>query len=434
MDYNRQIEEIVKYIKNGEVREEEFKFGTEIEHFIIYKDSLKTVSYYGEDGVESTFKDLIEDKGWLGEAEGDYILTVEKNGVIITLEPGSQFEFNSTPKSSIKELEDDYFMFLEDVIPILEKKNQSLVNIGYHPKTKIDEITILPKQRYDYMFNYFKTKGSHAHNMMKGTAALQVALDYSSEEDYIKKFKLVNALAPVIYAMLDNGYYFEGEAYKRRNLRAYIWENTDKDRSGVVESTFDRDYGYRKYAEYILNHPPIFIDDGEGIYYTGDKLVKEIFDPENYKKEALEHILTMVFPDVRTKNYIEIRMMDSVPYPLSFAVIGFWKGILYKKENLDKVYKMIEDISYKDIMESKEDIYVNGLRGKLKGREVLDLGKELVEIAKDGLNQEEKKYIKPLEELINKGKSPYDITREEADKGLYKSIEWAITDSLPKRV
>lgn len=434
MEYEKQVDEIIKYIKDGEKKEADFMVGTEIEHFIIYKDSLKTVSYYGEDGVESTFKDLIAQKGWKGEPEGDYILTVEKEGVIITLEPGSQFEFNSTPKDSIDELADDYFLFLEDVLPILEAKGQTLVNIGYHPRTKIDEITILPKQRYDFMFNYFKEKGDRAHNMMKGTAALQMAIDFSSEEDYIKKYKVINGLSPVLYAMLDNGYYFEGDVYGRHNLRAYIWENTDKDRSGVVPSTFDKDFGYRKYAEYILDNPPIFIDDGEELYYTGDKNVKDIFDPEDYKVEALEHAMTMFFPDVRTKHYIEIRMMDSVPYPLSFAVIAFWKGILYNQENLDKVYKMIEDIDYDDIMDSKEDIYENGLKGKLKGKTTLDWGRELIEISKKGLSEKDLRYIDSLEELINNGKSPYDLTKERADQGLYESIKWAITDKLPERI
>lgn len=433
MDYERQVEEIVNYIKNGEKKIEDFRIGTEIEHFLVYKDSLKTVSYYGEGGVSETLKDLVEEKGWLGQEEDGYILTVEKNGVVITLEPGSQFEFNSSPKASIDELADDYFLFLEDVLPILERKGQALLNIGYHPRTKIDEINILPKKRYDYMFNYFKERGSHAHNMMKGTAALQMAIDYSSEEDYIQKFRLINALSPVIYAMLDNGYYFEGGVYDRHNLRAYIWENTDKARSGVVPTTFDKDYGYRKYAEYILDNPPIFMDDGEDLYYTGDKKVRDIFDPEDYRIEELEHALTMFFPDVRTKHYIEIRMMDSVPYPLSFAVIAFWKGILYNEDNLARVYRMIEDIDYEDIMESKEDIYVRGLDGNLKGQPVKYLARELVEIARSGLDGMDITYLEPLEELVISGRSPYDLTRERADQGLYESIEWALTESLPDR-
>ena len=36
MDYNRQVEEIVKYIKDGEKKEEDFKIGIEFEHFVIY--------------------------------------------------------------------------------------------------------------------------------------------------------------------------------------------------------------------------------------------------------------------------------------------------------------------------------------------------------------------------------------------------------------
>ena len=137
------------------------------------------------------------------------------------------------------------------------------MTVGYHPVTKIEEIKIIPKKRYDYMFEYFKTKGSHAHNMMKGTASLQVTIDYGSEEDYIKKFKIANALSPVLYALYDNGYYFEGAIWENHSLRAFIWANCDNDRSGIARGTFDGDFGYRKYAEYILNIPPIFVFDGQ---------------------------------------------------------------------------------------------------------------------------------------------------------------------------
>lgn len=428
MNYERQIEEISKYIKNGEKDKKDFKIGTEIEHFIIDRDTMDTISYYGEKGVESTLKDLIDLKGWIGEEEDGYILSIEKNGVTITLEPGSQFEFNSTPKNSLDGLRDDYFMFLDDVLDILDGKNQDLLNLGYHPKTRIDDITILPKKRYDYMFNYFKKKGSHAHNMMKGTAALQMAIDYSSQEDYIKKFKVVNGLSPVIYAMVDNSYYFEGKSYEGHNLRAYIWENTDKDRSGVVPSSFDLDYSYGKYADYILNHPPILMDDGKRVYPTGDKLVRDIFDPEAYSKEELDHILTMVFPDVRTKNYIEIRMMDSVPYPLNFSIIAFLKGILYNEKNLYKVYGEVQKLTYEDIVKSKESIYKDGLKGRLKDRKILDIARELVEISTEGLSEDERHYIEPLRAMIEEGMCPYDITKNKADEGLYKSIEWAIID------
>lgn len=429
MDYNKQIKEITNYFKASEKKEDDFKIGIEFEHFVIDKDRLKTISYYGKNGVAETLKDL-EQEGWIGIYEEGYILGLNKDNKEITLEPGSQLEFSILPEKNIENIEKEYFQFLNEIIPILEKKNQGLIAIGYHPETKIEDIKILPMNRYDYMFNYFKDKGFHAHNMMKGTASVQLAFDFSSEEDFVKKFQTTNALSSVIYAMFDNGFYFEGERWHKHNLRSHIWENCDNDRSGIVDGTFDSDFGYEKYAEYILNTPPIFINDGEKEYLTGDKLYKEIFNPENYNMEELEHALTMVFPDVRTKKYIEIRMMDSIPYPLNLSIIALWKGIIYNKENLDIVYDYIKDINMGDINKSKADIKQNGLDGKLKDQTVSEWSKKLVKIAKSGLDQDEVKYILPLEEMVNNKLSPAYIIESQDHLGKKEAIKDCILNNI----
>ena len=431
MDYYKQINEIVEYFRSHEKTEEDFKIGIEFEHFVIDKDTLKTVSYYGKEGVEETLKDL-EAQGWEGSYEGDYLLGLSNKDKVITLEPGSQLEFSVKPQKNIRDIEKEYMEFLEEIIPILDRKNQGLIAIGYHPETKINEIKILPKQRYSYMFEYFKDKGIHAHNMMKGTASLQIAIDFKSEEDYIKKFRIANALSPVLYAMFDNGFYFEGERWNKHNLRAYIWENCDKDRSGVVNEAFDDDFGYKKYAEYILNGPPIFIDNGEKMYSTGDKLVKEIFDPENYTIEELEHILTMFFPDVRTKKYIEIRMIDAIPYPLNLAPVALIKGILSDEENLNKIYEYIEDINAVDIEKIKTSIFNKGINGEFKDKSIYEICRMIVEMAKTSLSLDEKKYILPLEKMVNDIKNPYEIIKEREHLGKKEAINWCILNYLAK--
>lgn len=425
MDYNKQIEEIANYFKNNEKQKTEFKIGVEFEHFVIDKESLKTISYYGKDGVEESLKDLVE-KGWEPTYEGEYLLGLKKDNKTITLEPGSQLELSIKATRSIKEIESAYLDFLDEITPILKSKGQGLIATGYHPATKIDEITLLPKQRYDYMFNYFKTRGSHAHNMMKGTSALQVSLDYGSEEDYIQKFRIMNALSPVLFAIFDNSYYFENEVYKKHNLRAHIWENCDSDRSGLVEGALEDDFNYKRYAEYILNRPAIFISKDGKETYTGGKKVKELFDPEDYTIEYLEHLLTMFFPDVRTKRYIEIRMMDSVPYPLNIAVVALLTGLLYNENNLEELYEYVKNITIEDVNKSKSEMKEIGMEAKLKDNKILEIGKYLVELATKGLSEEERKYLLPLEGMLLEGKNPYEITKEKAEKGKKNALGWCL--------
>ena len=429
MDYNRQVEEISSYFKSNEKTIDNFKIGVELEHFVVDKDTLRSISYYGEQGVAETLKDL-ESIGYNAYYEGQYALGLKKGKKTITLEPGSQFELSIDATIDIKELEDEYLDFMKDIIPILEKKNQGLMTTGYHPVTKIDEIKLLPKQRYDYMFNYFKTRGTHAHNMMKGTCALQVSLDFSSEEDYLKKFRVTNALSPVLYALFENAYYFEGEVTERHNTRAFIWENCDTDRSGIVEGALDKDFSYKRYAEYILNRPPIFINQDGKEVYTGDQKVKDVFNPDNYKIEELEHLLTMFFPDVRTKKYVEIRMMDAVPYNLNFSVIALLKGLIYDEDNLDNLYNYTKDLTIEDVNKAKKEMMSKGLETKLNGESLLDIGKYMVKLAKRGLSEDEVHYIDPLEEMLNNGKNPYEITKENSKYGKREALQWCLLNNL----
>lgn len=422
MDYIRQVEEIVDYIRKGEKTEGNLKIGAEFEHFVIDLDTYETVSYYGDRGVNKVLSDL-EANGWEGYYEGEYLLALSKGDKTITLEPGSQLEFSSRAEYSIRELEDSYIDFLKEINQVLDKYNYSLAALGYHPVTKIDQIRLLPKKRYDYMYDYFKTKGTCAHNMMKGTAAFQVTIDYTSEADYKKKYKLINGMSPVLYGIFDNSYYFEGGVWDRHNLRAYIWNNCDDARSGLVPGTMDLDFSYEDYARYILNIEPIFIiKDGQAIN-TGSKQVRDIFDPENYSQEDLDHIMTMVFPDVRTKKYIEVRMMDSVPYPYNMSIIGFLKGILYNKISLDKAYELIKDFTDEDIIRSKESIIQDGLRGTIKGEPILDFSKKLLEISKAGLEASEQGYLYPMEALVNNEVTLQEISKKNSKYGLDQALE-----------
>ncbi|MDR7871118.1 MAG: glutamate-cysteine ligase family protein [Tissierellaceae bacterium] len=425
MDYNKQVQEISNYFKSNEKTVDNFKIGVELEHFVIDKDTLKTISYYGENGVAETLKEL-ESIGYNATYEGQYILGLNKGKKYITLEPGSQFELSIDASINIKELEDEYLDFMNDIIPILEKKNQGLMATGYHPVTKINEIKLLPKKRYDYMFNYFKTRGTHAHNMMKGTAALQVSLDFSSEEDYKRKFRVTNALSPVLYTLFENAYYFENEESDTHNIRAHIWKNCDTDRSGIVEGALDEDFGYSKYAEYILNRPPIFIYEDGNEVYTGNQKVRELFNPDNYKVEDLEHLLTMFFPDVRTKKYVEIRMMDSIPYNLNFSVIALLKGLIYDEGNLETLYNYTKSLTIEDVENAKEEMMDKGLEANLKDESLLNIGKYLVELAKKGLSDDEIHYLNPLEQMLESGKNPYEITKENSKYGKKEALQWCL--------
>ena len=410
-DYESQIQSFYNYFKINEKKKESFKLGVEFEHFILCADTCEAIDYYGDTGVNNTLYELLK-KGWEGKEIDGYLLELKKKDMIITLEPGAQIEVSISPQRKIVNIEKIYLEFLKDIIPILEKKNQKLVTLGYQPITDIGNIPFIPKERYKYMSEYLLNKGKYAHDMMKGTASIQISIDYSSEEDFINKFRLSNLLSPILSMIFDNSPLYKGKLYNKNLLRTNIWNNCDKDRSMVVKNSLDKEFGYRDYAEYILNNPPIIINRDNEYIYTKNKLTRDVFNSNEFNKEEIEHILTMFFPDVRLKGFIEIRMMDSIPYPLNLSSIALIKGIMYSDKNISKLLNLFKDFNNDDVIRIKKDIIENGFDTNILGEKLHNLSKYILDIAYTGLEKSEKEYLDPIYEMINNVENPSKLIKK----------------------
>lgn len=406
MTYEYKVEKIVDFIKSGEKDEKDFKVGFEVEHFVVDKNSLETVRYEGENGIRQSLEEL-KDLGYEGIYEGEYIMGLHKDGASISIEPAAQFEISLDSQNSIDKLFETYKKTMAEIIPIFDKKGQLLVEVGYQVKDKIADIPRIPKDRYKFMYEYFeKYAGPMAHNMMKGSASLQVAIDYSDEDDFRKKYFLANALAPFFYSIFDNAYIFEGEVYENHNIRQSIWENCDKDRTGIYPFSFDNDLSYEKYAKKILATPSIFIKkDGKDIA-TNEKTFEEIFD-DDMSDEMVFHALSIVFPDVRVKKYIEIRMPDNLPFPYNFAAVSLIKNIFYDKEVLDYAYNLLAGFTYQKAQDLKKITVLRGIQAMYEDKKIYEWMLEII-----GQIKEDRRYIDPLRDLLDEQKTPRDIYEE----------------------
>ncbi len=406
MDRIEKINKIVDFIKQGEKNDENFKLGFEIEHFVVDKNTLETQSFYGNDGVGEILKDLVS----LGYEKTDGSgMAFSDGSVDISIEPAGQFELALRAKDSVGKLFEVYKSHMEKLVPIFEKRVLLLVTLGYHPKSKIDEIKIIPKARYDFMYKYFdEFGGEFAHNMMKGTCSMQFAVDYKNEDDFKKKYFLANALSPFLYSIFDNALIFEGEEYIDRNLRQTIWEYTDMDRTGLYDFAFDSDMSYRKYAEKILDTPMIFMPTADGEVYVGRKTLEELMTEENADK-MVNHGLSIVFPDVRVKNYIEIRMPDNVPYPYNMAALALIKGIFFVEETFDKVYEIFSDMTYDKAQKLKSNASRKGIFALYQNVELYQHILDVIDIIRPVLDREENKYLDELESMLDFGIVPRDI-------------------------
>ncbi|MGV8145423.1 MAG: glutamate-cysteine ligase family protein [Alkaliphilus sp.] len=423
MEYEKKISCIVDILKIGEKTKSDFKVGVEFEHIIVKKKTRESASYYGTGGVEQILKDLLE-KGYEGIYEQNYLIGLVKEGNVVSLEPGAQLEFSTLPCKEIREIEDLYLRFANDIVPVIEKVESEMLAIGFIPKTDIDKVEFIPKKRYEYMSDYFKTKGKYAHYMMKGTASLQVSIDYANEQDFIKKFKVANFLSPVLALITDNAPIFEGEIFNGNSVRTIIWDNMDDARCGNVAGVMSKTFGYREYAKYILGTEPVLIEkDGQSIS-TRDEKVELIMNNYSFSQSEIEHIMTMVFPDVRAKRYIEIRVGDSLPYPLNLAYVALIKGIFYNGKTLDYLFALADEVGEHDLAKWKENMIADGFRGHAMGNTNMEFIAEIFALSKKGLSKNEKEYLKPLEVLMLKQKNASIVSKELIEQKGLEALEY----------
>lgn len=431
MNYQEKKDKIVAYIKSGESQKENFKMGLEMEHFVIDKDKLFSYDYFGQKGVGDTLRKLNHMGFEVTNEEEGYILGLRKDDIAVNLEPAGQFELAIDAKKNIKDLDKSYKKIMKEIIPIFEEKNQYLETLGYHPKSKIMDLKIIPKDRYRYMQKYFKEFAEkYALNMMRGTASVQSAIDYYNEEDFKKKFFVANALSAFMYSLYDNAYIFEGEVYEKRNLRQEVWEYCDKNRTGVYDFAFDEDMGYEKYAEKILNTDIIFVNENGKDIYKADTKFEKIMD-EDFSDEMIFHALSIVFPDVRAKKYLEIRMPDAVPYPYNISFPALLKGLFYNEENLNKLREDFKNMTYETCQKLKLDASEKGLYAKYEDKTIYEWIKYFISLSKNALSDEEKSYLICIEKLVDEKETLRDkfekLYKEDPKKACERfSVNYAI--------
>ena len=310
----RQIEALIGYFRSHETPPLKHRIGAELEHFLVDAGTLETRDYYAPGGGRWLLEELARNSGWDPVYEEENILGLSKNGATITLEPGGQIEFSTNPRRTLAEVHREYDSFLSEAVPAAEGVNGRLSCLGYQPKTPVSGIRMIPRKKYRYMAEYFSSRGRYAHNMMKGTAATQVAFDYSDEDDFREKIQAASLISPAFSVLFDNTGSFEGRRYSGHALRTDIWENCDSPRCGILPGVLSPDFGYTEYASYILDTEPIVLYREGKAEPTGNVPFSSLFDPENWEPEVIDQVLVMVFPEVRLKKFLEFRSVDSQPY------------------------------------------------------------------------------------------------------------------------
>lgn len=360
--------DLVKYLSSGCTPRTSWLIGLEHEQFMFDLQTDAPLAYDGNPGVKQVLEALSARSGWKPRYEGEHIIALSKGNESVTLEPAGQIELSGAPYAHLRDIIAEHGSYIEELGAIGEELEIGFLSAGLHPQWSRSDIHWMPKARYTIMNRYLPTRGTLGLDMMTRTCGAQVNLDFDSEEDMVRKFRVSMALQPLIIALFANSSVVEGQDSGFASYRAHIWEDTDPDRCGVLPFIFEEGMGFERYVDYMLDVPMFLIERNGQLVDMAGKSFREYIDgnlPENeaYTPELAdwETHLSTAFPEVRLKKYLELRGADSVPPPLLYALPAFWVGLLYDVQSLTAAEDMISGWSPQDHVDFRHQVARDGL-------------------------------------------------------------------------
>ena len=401
-------EDLIEYFNSGIKNTGEFKIGIEHEKFIFDLSTNKRIDYQK---ILDMFKNLYE-FGWKPTLEDKNIIGLNKDGKSITLEPGNQIELSGDKLNNIHEACSESQDYLFELNQVLQRLNLKIVSAGFDPISKLSEIPNNPKKRYKIMTRDMPSGGSLSLDMMYRTCGTQLNLDYSSEKDFIKKFRVINSIVPISIALFANSSIVEKKDSNYLSYRSKVWQETS--RGGLPEIFFDN-MDFEKYSDFTINFPILFIKKNKG-YISGKKYlfsdfmkgkIKEVENRLPTKDDLATHLST-IFTENRLKKYIELRSMDACGWDCLCSGPAFNTGILYG--NLDETFELVSKWDKNKIINAYLEAPKKGFNTQLMGKDLFYWSSILLKISRDGLQKRdiigksgynETNYLKHLEKIID---------------------------------
>lgn len=407
----------VKYFESGIKTSEPSAIGIELEHFVVDAE-LQAVAYPGGEGIEGILESLSTSYLQISRNEQGSILGLSRPRENITIEPAAQLEVSAGPFPSLVDAAKALRSFEERLRSILQPLGYHALTLGYHPTAIAAELPLIPKQRYAFMDRYLSSCDSCSKNMMRGSAATQISLDYSSVDDCLRKFKLAYALAPLFSLICDNSPIFEGKLRNGKLRRTHIWLHTDNRRCDLSARIFSDTFSLEDYADFVLDAPAILYQDEEGSWRYTEKSFAELYEGKLMTQAQIEHALSMVFPDVRLKTYLEIRPADSLPEEYALAYAALIKGIFYRDAALEQAQKLLGSITAEDFHAAKLSLMQDGYNAEVYGQSAGKLCLALLDLAAEGLDAPERPFLDPLFALVRSQTTLADLAELKLFSGL----------------
>ncbi len=421
-------DQLIASFAGGEKPKDAWRIGTEHEKFVYANGDHHAPSYDEPSGIRALLGEL-EQYGWKPVMEGGNAIAMSGPDGSISLEPAGQFELSGAPLDSLHETCAETGRHLEQVKAAGEKLGIGFLGLGMWPDKTRAELPTMPKGRYAIMLRHMPRVGSMGLDMMLRTCTIQVNLDYASEADMVKKFRVGLALQPLATALFANSPFTEGKPNGMLSYRSHIWSDTDPHRTGMLPFVFEDGFGYERYAEYALDVPMYFVyREGKYIDAAGlsfrDFLKGElsVLPGEKPTLDDWTDHLSTAFPEVRLKTFLEMRGADGGPWNRICALPALWVGLLYDQGALDAAWDLVKDWTIDERQALRDAVPKLGLNAPIAGGGKLrDIAGQVLDIAGAGLSararfnragDNETGFLDPLREIVRSGKVPAEVLLE----------------------
>ncbi|MGD9484614.1 ergothioneine biosynthesis glutamate--cysteine ligase EgtA [Streptomyces sp. TRM70308] len=242
----------------------------------------------------------------------------------LTREPGGQVELSSAPGESLSDCVRLAAADLAVLRDALAPAGAVLHGHGLNPFHTPPRV--LDHPRYRAMEAHFDRHGPWGRVMMRSTAAVQVSLDAGDDgpgpTGYRERWRLVHRLGPVLVAAFANSPLWRGRPTGWASTRQRVWARADPDRTRPPHAAGPP---RAEWARYALDAPLLCLrrpspgPRGEEADWTAPPRLtlrdwlRGRHSERPPTRADVDYHLSTLFPPVRPRGWLELRMIDAQP-------------------------------------------------------------------------------------------------------------------------
>lgn len=268
----------------------------------------------------------------------------------ITLEPGGQLELSSPPAASLMGCVDTLSADLRAVRDALTPLGLTLSGYGVDP-WHAPRDRLLREPRYDAMEAALDRTGPSGRAMMCDSASVQICLDAGHEEPgplgYHRRWQLAHLLGAVLVAAFANSPVHGGRRTGWRSTRQSLW--TDLDPARALAPAPDGE-PRAAWATHVLDTPVMCVRGEEAPWAIPEGLTFREWlrtgRPRPADEDDLRYHLTTLFPPVRPRGHLELRMVDAQRGPDGWVVpVAVTAALFDDPEAAERVYRAVKPLA-----------------------------------------------------------------------------------------